>query len=135
MNKINIIKKTWFKAIKPLLIYTVLIFALIVSAGIGQFGQYMKSSKDAREYLISDWTGDDSARQNIVNLYKDCGASQNEKRVKQDFRELVDKQPVTIYQCAEFTGSSEFLLVLKNAVKINKSVAWPLSLLNFQDKT
>lgn len=129
MNKKINIKNICSKILKPLLYFSVFIGTLIITAGFGQLVQYTNSSKDVRTYFISKWMGDDPARQKIFNEYESCGNSTKEDLDKKDFKEIVNN-PVTINQCAELTGSTEFVNVLKSADKINVTVAWPLSILD-----
>ena len=108
------------KGLKLLLVCGV----FVVSAGVGQFSQFMYSNSDVREYNLAQWAGSDAEKQQTIKAFSELCLIEKQRT----FTERVEN-PISIHDCALEHGFDKEFKVIKRSDTILTSYAWPLSLL------
>ncbi len=97
---------------------------MVISAGVGQFGQLIRTDIDVRSAALIQWADGDKKRlQKVDEFTKMCLIGKPVKTVDGELRPLI-----SIEQCANSNGFEELLEVVRQARQAIKSYAWPLSL-------
>lgn len=99
-------------------------------SALAQFGQFMKSNNDLRNYALNNWaSGDEQREQQVASFVQLClvgGPVSNEDVIKEIER---GPQSNAIESCAKENNYTDIYDVVRKSDKILTSTAWPLSIL------
>ncbi|MEL4252511.1 hypothetical protein AAEH72_16010 [Shewanella xiamenensis] len=97
---------------------------MLLSAGIGQFGQLIHTQTDVRAAALQQWADGDKERQLSVDEFtKACLIGGPIEQTNSEF-----KAPISIEECANSNGFDKLAEVVRKTDLTIKSYAWPLSL-------
>ncbi|MCU8015001.1 MULTISPECIES: hypothetical protein [unclassified Shewanella] len=97
---------------------------MLVSTGIGQFGQLMHTQTDVRAAALQQWAdGDNERLMSVDEFTKACLIGGPIEQTNSEF-----KAPISIDECANLNGFDKLAEVVRKTDLTIKSYAWPLSL-------